>query len=230
VTHPIRRAIRRLVYSPIVRRPISDAFHLLWYYADNTWRKNTFMGYTLLQCPLDLHLYQELVHRVAPPFIIQTGVAAGGSLCYFAALLDLAGAPPDAVVVGVDIALTESARSLTHPRVRLVEGSSTDPGIVDRVRSMLPAATGFVVLDSDHSRDHVLSELSIYGQFVGVGSYMVVEDTNINGHPVRPFWGPGPFEAVQAFLKTDDHFVRDDDVWRRNLFSFHQRGWLRRVC
>jgi cephalosporin hydroxylase len=205
---------------------IATKFHFAYYHKLG-WDKNTYLGYQIKQCPFDLQVYQELIFRLRPAFILQTGVAGGGSLLYFATMLDLIKADDSAIVIGVDIKLTPEARSLTHPRIRLIEGSSTDISVINAIESLLPSAGGLVTLDSDHSKKHVVEELAIYQKFVGVNSYLVVEDTNINGHPVATNFGPGPYEALESFLSNSSAFVVDYELCERNLFSFHH--WLKRV-
>jgi cephalosporin hydroxylase len=220
----------KFVREKILRKPLIDSYHQVWYDSPDTWQRNTYLGFGVKQAPSDLWIYQELIFALKPAFILQTGVSEGGSIVYFAHLLDAIGAPPSALVIGVDLVLTPAAKQIKHPRVRLVEGSSVTNETLDQVRALLPAATGFVSLDSDHSRAHVLAELDAYAPFVSVGSYLVAEDTNVNGHPVSPNFGPGPYEAVQEFLSRNKSFMNDDKVWQRHLFSQHQRGWLKRIA
>jgi cephalosporin hydroxylase len=226
--HRLTRRLRATLHQ-IYGQIVSDAFHHFYYAAPDTWKRNHYFGQRVLQFPGDLWLYQELIVAVRPTYIVQTGVAFGGSLLYFAHLLDLIQAAPEAVVVGVDHSLSSEAKALQHPRIRLVEGDSVDATTLRQVATLLPAGPGMVSLDSDHTASHVLHELQCYHDLVGVGCHLVVEDTNLNGHPVWHGFGPGPYEAVAEFLATHPGFVRDESIWRRNLFSFHRHGWLLRI-
>ncbi|MSP25899.1 MAG: cephalosporin hydroxylase [Myxococcales bacterium] len=227
----VRRPLRS--YAPAwaqawLDRWAIDRFHQLWYDSRDTWGKNEYLGFGIKQLPLDCWLYQELVFRERPGFIVQTGISDGGSLLFFAHLLDHIGAPASAKVVGIDIELTASAKRLEHPRIVTVIHDSVAASTLELVRAQIVPGRGLVVLDSDHSEAHVAKELKMYAPLVEAGSYLVVEDTNINGHPVLPEMGPGPLEAVDAFLREHREFVRDER-WKRNLISFHQGGWLRRL-
>jgi cephalosporin hydroxylase len=207
---------------------VRDEFHRLYYHTRAV-NRNSYMGHPILQCPMDMQVYQEIFFRVRPRCVIQTGVFGGGSLLYFAHLLDLLGMDAGCRVIGIDIDPRPEAYALKHPRIDLIKGSSVAPDIVRQVEASLPPEGALVSLDSDHREPHVSQELLIYREYVAPGSYLVVEDTNMNNRPVLPDFGPGPYEAVEAFLKKDTRFISDDEVWKHNLFSFHQQGWLRRI-
>jgi cephalosporin hydroxylase len=210
-------------------RRLVERFHRFYYHTEHTWEINRYLGYPVMQFPSDLWVYQSILYRCMPACIVQTGVSGGGSLLFLANTLDLIQAPPNALVIGIDIQMRPSVRRLDHPRIRLLEGSSVDPAIIAQVETLLDGAQGLVSLDSNHSYAHVLQELQLYQRFVSSRCYMVVEDTNVNGHPVFRQHGPGPFEAVQEFLRHAPDFAHDTTVWQANLFSFHQHGWLVRL-
>jgi cephalosporin hydroxylase len=202
-------------------------FHRLYYHAaDNnppqTWKTSSWLGVPAQKCPLDLFVYQELLFATRPAVIVETGTAAGGSALYLASLCDLLG---QGEVITVDIA---DASQVQHPRITRLIGSSTDPAVVAQVHERVAGRPAMVLLDSDHSRDHVLGELAAYSPLVPIGGYIVVEDSNIHGHPVGWQYGPGPTEAIREFLRTRDDFVVDRRC-ERHLVTFNPGGYLRRV-
>src|SRR5205814_6665961 len=119
--------------------------------------------------------------------------------------------------------------AVSHPRLTLLVGDSASTAVLDQVRSARrDVRTCMVILDSDHHAPHVGRELRAYREFVSVGGYMVVEDTNVNGHPVMPEHGPGPFEAVHSFVAEDPDFAIDKSR-EKFLLTFFPDGYLKRV-
>jgi cephalosporin hydroxylase len=205
----------------------AEAFHQIYYdSADHggTWRNTFWLGVPTEKCPLDLWIYQEILHQVQPDVIVETGTRWGGSALYLASMCDILGRG-SVITIDIDV----PGERPDHDRIEYLSGSSTDPVIREKVAQRAASAESvMVVLDSDHSRDHVLAELHAYAPLVTPGSYVVVEDTNINGHPVLPDWGPGPMEAMQDFLRETDDFVIDRER-EKFLLTFNPRGFLRRL-
>lgn len=201
-----------------------EAFHRLFYDThDTTWKQTFWLGATVRKCAFDLWTYQEILVDTRPDLIVETGTYLGGSAFYLAGICDLLG---HGKIVTVDISAPPGRPR--HRRITYLQGSSTDPGIVVRVaRRARTAKRVMVVLDSNHSRDHVLRELEAYGPLVTPGCYLVVEDTNVNGNPVLPDHGPGPMEAVEEFLATTDDFEVDRSRENR-LLTFNPGGYLKR--
>ncbi|MDX6696681.1 MAG: hypothetical protein QOE65_78 [Solirubrobacteraceae bacterium] len=197
------------------------------------------LGLPVIQYPADIVALQEIVWEVKPDLIVETGVARGGSLVLYASLLELIGGPGQ--VVGVEINLRDPNRKAieAHPlakRISFVEGSSTSPEVLDQVAELAQRAERvMVVLDSNHTHEHVLDELKAYSPLVTLGSYLVVLDTVVADMPPEAFpdrpWGPdsNPRTAVREFLGTDDRFELDEAFARRLLISVAPDGYLRRV-
>lgn len=203
---------------------ITAAFHRLYYGSEQrTWRTTKWLGVEVQKCPLDLWIYQELLTATRPDVVLETGTWQGGSALFLASVFDCLGAGR---VITVDV--HPHTGQPQHPRIEYVVGSSTDPAVSERVLASIAAqARVMVILDSDHSCSHVVAELERYAPRVTPGCYLVVEDTNVNGRPVLPDYGPGPFEAVQAFLVEHPEFEVDEE-YERFWMTFNPGGYLRR--
>lgn len=209
--------------DPDPARRVIDEFHRL-YYDSSVWMHTYWLGVLAQKCPLDLWVYQEILHESRPDLIVETGTYAGGSALYLASVCDLLGVGR---VLSIDVEARDDRPR--HARITYLTGSSIDPAIVAEVRRRIdPAERVMVILDSDHSQAHVEAELAAYAPLVTVGSYLVVEDTNVNGHPVLPAFGPGPMEAVRGFVAAHPEFTVDRGR-EKLLMGFNPGGWLRRT-
>jgi cephalosporin hydroxylase len=214
----------------------------------------SFLGRPLIQFPQDIVALQELIWRVKPDFIIETGIAHGGSLILSASMLSLLDycdavergtmldpKAPRRRVLGLDIDIRAHNREAieAHPmagRIDMIEGSSIDPAIVRQVQDLARNYERvFVCLDSNHTHAHVLAELEAYAPLVSSGSYIVVFDTLIDDMPADTFpdrpWGPGnnPKTAVREYLKTRTDFVIDKSIEHKLLITVAPDGYLRRL-
>lgn len=203
----------------------------------------SWMGRPIIQLPEDMIRIQELIYRIQPDVVVETGIAHGGSLVFYASLLRAMG---KGRVVGVDIEIRPHNRSAIEqhemfPLIDLIEGSSVDEGIVAQVRKAVGAGQrGLVILDSNHTKAHVLAELRAYAQFVAVDSYMVACDgimKDVVGAPrTKPEWTwDNPQSAVQEFLAERDDFVLEEPAFPFNEGAIRERvtywpnAYLRRV-
>lgn len=199
-------------------------FYGLWKRGNGT-LDTSWMGWRVVKSPNDLWVYQEIVAELKPTVIIETGTRFGGSAAFFASLFDSIGAGR---VVTIDVDHDTQGDLPQHPRIKYVTGLSCDASIVSKVRDLINVDDRvMVILDSDHSYANVIQELNIYSGFVTPGQYLVCEDTNLNGHPVREDFGPGPAEAVAEFMAGNEDFAVDTQR-ERFLFSVAPGGFLKR--
>ena len=196
----------------------------------------SWLGRPHIQLPADIVAMQEIVWSVKPDFIIETGIAHGGSLIFYASLLELLG---NGEVLGVDIDIRAHNRVEieNHPmykRIRMIEGSSISRKIVDQVYAIAENKENILlVLDSNHTHDHVYKELNLYSPLVKKGSYIIVMDTIIEDMPSGSFpdrpWDKGnnPKTAVHEFLKKSDRFSIDNSITNKLLITACPDGFLR---
>jgi cephalosporin hydroxylase len=197
----------------------------------------TWLGRPIIQLPQDLIAMQELIWKIKPAAIVETGIAHGGSLLFYSSMLDLVGG--DGIVVGVDVDIRAHNKQAIedHPfakRVAMIQGSSIDPAVVAEVFRLVGDRRPVLVsLDSNHTHAHVLAELEAYSPLVVKGSYLIAFDTAIEDVPKdfikdRP-WGPGnsPKSAVHAFLKTNRRFEIDKSIDAKLSITVAPDGYLR---
>lgn len=228
-------SVNKIKYSfmninTISNKKIINSFSKLFYDQGkfgNTWNNTFWLGTKTLKSPLDLWVYQEIINETKPDIIIETGTAYGGSALYLASMLDLLG---KGLVITVDI--TKHKRP-NHKRIKYLRGSSVSPKIIDSIKILIkPGSKVMVMLDSDHKKDHVLKEIKIYSNLVSVNSYLIVEDGNVNGHPVWKSHGPGPYEAIREFFAKNKSLSNKfliDKSKEKYLISFNPNGFLKRI-
>ncbi|WP_320007359.1 cephalosporin hydroxylase family protein [Maridesulfovibrio sp.] len=199
------------------------------------------MGMPVLQQPVDLIAMQELIWNIKPDLIIETGVARGGSVIFYASMLEMMQIEGDVLGIDIDIRAHNFGRIMQHPmkkRITLLEGSSTSDRIIDKVKAVAENKERvLVVFDSNHSHEHVLKELELYTPFVSKGSYCVVFDTIVedladsNDYSDRP-WGKGnnPKTAVWEFLKNNSDFVIDTELEGKLQTTICTDGFLKRIA
>ena len=203
----------------------------------------TWMGRPIIQLPEDMIRIQEVIFQVKPDVLIETGVAHGGSLIFYASLFKAMG---KGRVIGIDVEIRPHNRSVIEAHqlseyIALIEGSSTDAAVVEQVRGLVgPVDTVLVVLDSNHTKDHVLAELRTYAPLVSVGSYIVASDgvmEKVAGGPrTKDDWSwNNPRQAALAFAREDPRFEIHEPEWLfnegavRNRVTYWPDAFLRRL-
>ena len=194
------------------------------------------LGRPIMQVPQDIIAMQEIIWKVKPEVIIETGVARGGTLIFYASMLALIG--NDGETIGIDIALRKHNRDaikkhLLADRIKVIQGSSIDQRVAKRVHDYVGGRKTMVILDSNHTHAHVLEEMNLYHDMVQRGSYLLVSDTFLELFPPGYFqnrpWDKGnnPATAVQEFLKTNTRFRNDTEIANKLLITSSPTGYLK---
>lgn len=204
-----------------------EAYHR-WYYDTEVWHGVEYLGVPCYKSVADMWNYQEILQQLKPALIVEFGTRFGGSALFFS--VTGRAIRPELKVLSVDISHEDVFPSVfADPSIILATGSSAEPGLMPRIQAMRQINPGpvFFILDSDHSKDHVLAELMLLRHVTESGDYVVVEDSNINGHPVLPGWGEGPYEALEEYqAEFPDDYRHDKEREEKFGFTFAPNGFL----
>jgi cephalosporin hydroxylase len=209
-------------------RPTPVPDDVRWAFTEATWRNlpwrhTTWLGEPIRTAPTDLFAYQEILSQVRPDWVVEIGAGDEGRAAFLASICELIG-------LGQVLSLRESEvrAPAPHPRLRVLTGPPLDAGTRQRVHELVGAGNAVAVLGACADRATTVRQFEAYADLVGVGSYVVVTDTVVNGRPVWPSFGPGPFEAVKQVLNVHGEFV-PDPAMEKYALSFNPGGFLRRV-
>ena len=220
--------IEQLLESPTCNGVIDQFNHV--FYTTGVANNLHWKGVPILKNPCDLWVNLEILYKLKPSVIIETGTHMGGSALFYTEMCRLYGFSPTYITIDIQQKATYDTKA---QEIIPIQGYSTDPKIAEQVRQIVkekaPAGSHvMVMLDSDHSEANVTNEIELYKDLVTVGSYLLVEDTNVNGHPSMLRHGPGPWESVEKLLAKDDRF-EVDTACQKFMLTFNPRGWLKRV-
>jgi cephalosporin hydroxylase len=205
---------------------VPQAYHER-YYDTGVWQYSAWLGVPIFKSPSDMWSYQEILVDLRPSLVIEFGTNRGGSALYFRSVLDVAGIDADVITVDVVDVLHPTVAS--RAGIRFINDSSTSPAVQAELTKAIASRPGpiFAILDSDHSAAHVYDEMLVLRDLLSAGDYLVVEDGNVNGHPVLPDWGPGPYEAMERYERDFPGDYRCDTERELKFgFTFAPRGFL----
>lgn len=203
---------------------VLQAYHEVWYNAPHTWHYTQFLNIGVMKAPNDMWVYHNLMTRYKFKTVIETGTFQGGSALWLASLSDLLST--DCRIYTIDI---ENFRRCAHPKITFILQSSTDPTLAAALTTKVDAPT-LVILDSDHSAEHVYKEFCLYAPLVEVGGWLVCEDTDVSWPGEPPYGDRGAAGGLDDYLKEHPGEWRQDILCEQYLGTSNPGGWLQRVA
>jgi cephalosporin hydroxylase len=221
-----RQRLASALLRPFLR--LSPLLYHFWYYHNYVQGTTQWMGVSTQKSVSDMWNYQEIIFNLKPSLIVEFGTCRGGSTLFFAGMMRQMGHPFRVLSVDVSSSLITPVAA-GDKDIELMTVSSTDVSVTSRIKSLRKEFPGpiFAILDSDHSKAHVLNEMLSLRDVLQAGDYLIVEDANVNGHPVLLGHGPGPYEAMTEYFKRfPEDYRRDAEREKKFGFTFATKGYL----